>query len=159
MNPRIPLLLVVLSSAPLAQADVYKCVDEAGHVTYTNSKTSARGCTTLSRDQAVSSISGGGRPVAVPPHQSGASSGGAGFPCVDSGTQKARDGDRRRILEDELSAEQKGLDIARRELEEQQLARYGNASGGGDRLQSSREKVQLHERNIEALRREIGNLR
>ena len=59
----------------------------------------------------------------------------------------------------QLSAEQKGLDIARRELEEQQLARYGNASGGGDRLQSSREKVQLHERNIEALRREIGNLR
>ena len=159
MNTRILLLLATLLCSPLARADVYKCVDEAGHVTYTNTKTSGKGCSTLARDQAVSSVPSGPRPAAVGAPQNGASSGGAGFPRVDTGTQRARDGDRRRILEGELSAEQKSLDAARKELDEQQLSRYANGAAGGDRLQSGKDKVQLHERNVEALRREIGNLR
>lgn len=159
MNTRILLLLATLLCSPLARADVYKCVDEAGHVTYTNTKTSGKGCSTLARDQAVSSVPSGPRPAAVGAPQNGASSGGAGFPRVDTGTQRARDGDRRRILEGELSAEQKSLDAARQELDEQQLSRYANGAAGGERLQSGKDKVQLHERNVEALRREIGNLR
>ena len=159
MNKRILLLLATLLCSPLARADVYKCVDEAGHVTYTNSKTSGKGCSTLARDQAVSSVPSGPRPAAVGAPQNGASSGGAGFPRVDTGTQRARDSDRRRILEGELGAEQRGLDAARKELEELQLSRYANGAAGGDRLQSGKDKVQLHERNVEALRREIGNLR
>ncbi|MBP7392552.1 MAG: DUF4124 domain-containing protein [Zoogloea sp.] len=159
MNKRILLLLATLLCSPLARADVYKCVDEAGHVTYTNTKTSGKGCSTLARDQAVSSVPSGPRPAAVGAPQNGASSGGAGFPRVDTGTQRARDGDRRRILEGELSAEQKSLDAARQELDEQQLSRYANGAAGGERLQSGKDKVQLHERNVEALRREIGNLR
>ena len=90
-------------------------------------------------------------------HQGGASAGAAGFPRIDSGTQRARDTDRRRILEQELTTEQQGLDAARRELDEQA------ARNGGDRnsvrAQPLRDKVQLHERNVEALRREISNLR
>ena len=159
MNKRILLLLATLLCSPLARADVYKCVDEAGHVTYTNTKTSGKGCSTLARDLAVSSVPSGPRPAAVGAPQNGASSGGAGFPRVDTGTQRARDGDRRRILEGELSAEQKSLDAARQELDEQQLSRYANGAAGGERLQSGKDKVQLHERNVEALRREIGNLR
>ena len=159
MNTRILLLLATLLCSPLARADVYKCVDEAGHVTYTNTKTSGKGCSTLARDQAVSSVPGGPRPAVVGSPQNGASSGGAGFPRVDTGTQRARDSDRRRILEGELSAEQKSLDAARQELDEQQLSRYANGAAGGERLQSGKDKVQLHERNVEALRREIGNLR
>ena len=153
MNKRILLLLATLLCSPLARADVYKCVDEAGHVTYTNTKTSGKGCSTLARDQAVSSVPSGPRPAAVGAPQNGASSGGAGFPRVDTGTQRARDGDRRRILEGELSAEQKSLDAARQELDEQQLSRYANGAAGGERLQSGKDKVQLHERNVEALRR------
>ncbi len=99
-------------------------------------------------------------PVAAP--QNGASSGGAGFPRVDSGTQKARDTDRRRILEEELNSEQKSLEVARKELEDQESVRYGNERNYQkvlDRVQPYKDKVQLHERNIEALRREISNLR
>ena len=59
MNKRILLLLATLLCSPLARADVYKCVDEAGHVTYTNTKTSGKGCSTLARDQAVSSVPSG----------------------------------------------------------------------------------------------------
>lgn len=165
MTPRISLLLASLLCSPLAIADIYKCVDEAGHVTYTNNKPTGRGCNTLSRDQAVSSVPGPStpsRPVSVPAPQSGASSAGVGFPRVDSGTQKARDNDRRRILEDELAAEQKSLETARKELEEQESVRYGNERNYQkvlDRVQPYKDKVQLHERNIEALRREISNLR
>lgn len=60
-------------------------------------------------------------------------------------------------FEQELTTEQQGLDAARRELDEQA------ARNGGDRnsvrAQPLRDKVQLHERNVEALRREISNLR
>lgn len=165
MTPRITLLLASLLCSPLAIADIYKCVDEAGHVTYTNNKPTGRGCNTLSRDQAVSSVPGPSVPsrtASVPSPQGGASSAGTGFPRVDPGTQKARDNDRRRILEDELTAEQKSLDAARKELEEQEAVRYGNERNYQkvlDRLQPYKDKVQLHERNIEALRREISNLR
>ena len=165
MNPRLLLLLAALCCSPLARADIFKCVDEAGHVTYTNSRGPGKGCTTLARDQAVSSVPGGSglaRPAPGLAPQSGASSGAAGFPRVDSGTQKARDGDRRRILDQELSTEQRSLDAARRELDEQASARNGadrNSARAAERLQPFRDKVQLHERNIEALRREISNLR
>ena len=165
MNPRLLLLLAALCCSPLPRADIFECVDEAGHVTYTNSRGPGKGCTTLARDQAVSSVPGGSglaRPAPVLAPQSGASAGAAGFPRVDSGTQKARDGDRRRILDQELSTEQRSLDAARRELDEQASARNGadrNSARAAERLQPFRDKVQLHERNIEALRREISNLR
>jgi hypothetical protein len=48
----------------------------------------------------------------------------AGFPRVDTGTQKARDSDRRRILDEELASEQKALDAARRDLASQESIRY-----------------------------------
>lgn len=40
------------------------------------------------------------------------------FPRISPDTQKARDNDRRRILEQELAAEQKSLEEARRDLNE-----------------------------------------
>jgi hypothetical protein len=162
MTLRISLLLAALLCSPLVRADIFKCVDEAGHVTYTNNKPSGKGCNTLARDQAVSSVSGGSRPVAAPSPSNGASSGSAGFPRVDSGTQKARDTDRRRILDEELAAEQRSLEGAQKLLAEQEAVRYGderNYQRVLDRLQPFKDKVQLHERNVEALKREIGNLR
>lgn len=162
MTLRISLLLAALLCSPLVRADIFKCVDEAGHVTYTNNKPSGKGCNTLARDQAVSSVPGGSRPLAPSSPSNGASSGSAGFPRVDSGTQKARDTDRRRILDEELAAEQRSLEGAQKLLAEQEAVRYGderNYQRVLDRLQPFKDKVQLHERNVEALKREIGNLR
>ena len=70
--------------------------------------------------------------------------------------------DRRRILDQELSSEQRSLEAARRELEEQESTRNGadrSSARAAERVQPYRDKVQLHERNVEALRREISNLR
>ena len=86
----------------------------------------------------------------------------AGFPKVDGDTQKARDNDRRKILEQELATEQKNLDQAKKELAEQEAVRTGderNYQRVIERLQPFKDKVALHERNIEALKKEIGNLK
>ena len=134
-------------------ADVYKCVDEDGHVTYTNTKPSPKAkCTALSRDQRVSTVPGRAANTPSP----------AGFPKVSGDAQKARDNDRRTILEQELVTEQKNLDQARKELAEQEAVRTGderNYQRVLDRLQPFKDKVSLHERNLEALKKEIGNLK
>jgi Domain of unknown function (DUF4124) len=141
-------------AAPLAWADVYKCMDDDGHVTYTNTKPSAKSkCTALSRDQRVSTVPGRAAPAAPSP---------AGFPKVDGDTQKARDNDRRKILDQELATEQKNLEQAKKDLSEQEAVRTGderNYERVIARLQPYKDKVALHERNIEALKKEIGNLR
>lgn len=163
MIPRLSLMLAALLSVSPVWADIFKCVDEAGHITYTNSKATGRGCSTLSRDQAVSSVPGPSRPAAAPPSapQNGASSSGANFPRVDTGTQKARDSDRRRILDEELVNEQRALESAKRELSIQESLRTDERSyqKALERIQPYRDKVQIHERNIEALHKEISNLR
>ena len=92
----------------------------------------------------------------------------ADFPRVNENQQRARDNDRRAILEQELASEEKNLDSAKKQLAEQeaQVLPDERIAGGGikgaqreARLQGFRDKVQLHERNIESIRREIGNLK
>lgn len=147
----------LLAALP-AHADVWKCVDADGHITYTNAKSAAKGCRVLSQDKAVSTIPGGR--VATPSP--------ANFPKVDGDTQKARDNDRRKILEQELANEQKNLEQARKDLAEQEgiVHPHERIAGGAingakvqERLQGYRDTLALHERNIEALKKEIGNLR
>jgi hypothetical protein len=156
---KIAVVGLAVLTVPLAWADVFKCVDDDGHVTYTNSKPSAKAkCTVLSRDQRVSTVPGRAEGTPSPTR----------FPKVDGETQKGRDNDRRRILEQELAAEQKLLEQAKKELAEQEatvLPQERNVGGTinapkvQERLQSHRDKVALHERNIEALKKEIGNLK
>jgi hypothetical protein len=84
------------------------------------------------------------------------------FPSVDRDTQRKRDAGRRSILEDELAAEEQNLQEARRQLEEQEAIRLGserNYQRYLDRVQPFREAVENHERNVQALQRELENLR
>ncbi len=152
-------LLAVVAAAGVvgtAQADIYKCIGAGGHVTYTNQKTTDKGCSLLSKDQAVSTVpspKSASKPAAASP---------AGFPKVDSDTQKKRDTDRRAILEAELQTEESNLDQAKKELAAQESVRLGgekNYQKMLDRLQPYKEQVALHERNIEALKKEIANLK
>lgn len=153
-----PLLFLLLGLAPvMAGADtLYKCVDEHGRTMYTNQKSVGRNCTVMSQDKPVSTFSAPparARPAAPSPE---------GFPKVSGETQKSRDSDRRRILEDELANERRALDEARRALAEQEAIREGgerNYQRVLDRLKPYQDKVQLHERNIEALQKELANLR
>ena len=90
------------------------------------------------------------------------------FPKVDENTQRSRDTDRRRILENELAEEQKNLEQAKKVLAEQETMilpseriKGGAVSGGEveERVQPYKDKVALHERNIEAIQKELSRLR
>lgn len=84
------------------------------------------------------------------------------FPSVDSETQRGRDDERLTILEGELDAEQKRLDTARQQLQEQESVRLGderNYQRFLDRVQPYKDAVENHERNVQAIQSEIGNLR
>ena len=126
---------------------LYKCTDAEGHATYTNTK-GGKHCIVLSREQPVSSFS---TPRAKPNTATPAD-----FPKVAASEQKARDGDRRVILDQELASEQKNLDEAKKTLAQHEASSAGK---GPEQIKPYRDTVQLHERNIEALRKEIANLK
>lgn len=114
---------------------MYKCTTRSGNVAYFNVP------------------GGGGATTARAPAP-------AGFPKVDADTQKGRDSVRHKVLNDELATEEKLLGEAR--------AAYGdgtppplpdekaNAQKYADRLARLRQAVSLHEKNIDALKRELA---
>ena len=86
----------------------------------------------------------------------------ANFPRIDSGTQKKRDDVRRAVLEEELASEQKNLDEAKRQLAAGEKPLPGEKADMPDyqaRLKQLRSAVERHERNVAAIRKEIGNVR
>lgn len=157
-----PVALLLLASMPV-QADVmYQCVDESGHKSFSNIKSTEKGARCTAMDLGV--------PVAVPPPRAAAvkTPTPASFPKVDDNAQKSRDTDRRRILDSELAAEQKNLEQVKKDLAEQEATvlpserMQGGAISGGklqERIQPYKDKAALHERNIEAIQKEIAKLR
>ncbi len=150
MKPTLLLSLLCLAGPALADT-LYKCTDADGRTTYTNNKGAAKNCVVISRDKPVSTFS-------APRAQPNAPTPGD-FPKVGAGEQKARDGDRRAILEQELASEQKSLDEAKKTLAQQEAAVPAGQAKSADRLKSYQDTVQLHERNVEALKKELGNLK
>ncbi len=146
----LALLIVALPISAMAQT-IYKCVDANGSTTYASARL----------DKNCKAISSGPENSLPAPPKARAASGAAanpspaGFPRVGEDTQKARDGDRRHILEQELAGEQRSLEQAKRELAEQEAAK----GGPSDRTAPYRDRVGQHERNIQAIQKELGNLR
>jgi hypothetical protein len=145
-----------LALAAPAWADTFKCVDANGRPTYTNMKEETKGknCSVVMRE--ISVVPAG--PAART--NSAATRSPEGFPKVDPATQKARDGARRRILEEELSGEEKALMEAKAELAEQEGIRTGDEKNYQrvlDRLQKYKDEVERHQNNVEALKKELSN--
>lgn len=141
------LLLALWATA--VSADIWECVDESGNKRFTNLRNEAKGCKLLNV----------GPPNTLPIAKSESKSTPPGFPKVDGNTQKQRDNDRRKILEQELANEERLLAQARKELEEQESMRLGSEKNFQrvlDRLEPYKKKVKLHEDNIANLRRELA---
>jgi hypothetical protein len=160
MKPSLLVLALAASATLPVHADtLYKCQNAEGRTTYTNQKT-GKNCEVISQDKPVSGFSA--------PPQKPRQATPADFPRVNGEQQRARDGDRRAILEQELANEQRNLEAARRALaeNENQVLPEERIAGGGiqggkrdARIQTFRDKLQLHERNIESIRRELANLK
>lgn len=161
MTNRIFLLLAAAAAAlPVQASTLYKCVGPDGRTTYTNQNL-GKHCEVISQDSPVTIFS---PPPAPRPRQATP----ADFPRVDADQQRARDNNRRAILEKELANEQKNLESARRELATQEnlFPPEERIAGGGiqgarreARLQSHRDTLRLHERNIESISRELARLK
>ncbi|HUL90831.1 MAG TPA: DUF4124 domain-containing protein [Burkholderiales bacterium] len=126
------------------QSEVYKCPDASGRPTYTNVKRDIVGksCTLVSKEVQVV-------PAQLPPRDKSSA-------VVD------RNQNRRKILESELQNEQQLLSDARQKLTEQEGLRQGderNYARVQERLKPYQEAVELHTKNIEQLRGELGRLR
>ena len=146
------LILVGLAAPWTAQAqvtEIYKCVQPNGRSLYTSDKreTAGRKCELVSRQ------------VNVVPGSKGQSP--SGFPKESSAQRASAKERQREILQRELATEEELLGKAQKDLSEQEAIRTGgeqNYQRVLDRLQPFKDIVETHQKNIEALRRELGNL-
>lgn len=158
--PHFGALIVALAGllaagTALGQAsEIYKCLDERGRPLYTSDKreTAGKKCELVSRE------------VNVVPAQKPApkQASPAGFPkesTADRANAKSR---QRETLERELRQEETMLADARRKLAEQEAIRTGDEKNYArvlDRLKPYQDAVEVHQKNVDALKRELGNLR
>lgn len=160
MKPcHLTLLLFVLATP--VWADIYKHVDEHGNITFTN--TPIKGAQRILIEPTTPTQRPGttAKPGQTPPRTGTATP--SSFPRVDADTQKERDVNRRRILEEELASEQRLLAERKKELADAEITRTAEERNNPqrylERLGRLRENLQLHEKNIAALQTELNKLR
>jgi hypothetical protein len=150
-------LACLLALSPALRAEIYECMESSGSKLFTSDpkEAKAKGCKAMNLG-APNTISTG-----KPPAKTGAPT-PKDFPKVDKDTQKQRDNDRRRLLEQELASEEKLLAQAKKELAEQESIRLGsevNYQRVLNRLEPFKKKVALHENNVANLKRELAGTR
>ncbi len=140
-----------LAAPALAQVtEIYRCVEPSGRSLYTSDKreTAGRKCELVSRQVNVAPA-----PKAKP---------AAGKFPKESPEERAASRERQRqVLQKELATEEQLLEKARKDLAGQEAIRLGeekNYARVEQRLQPFKDSVETHQKNIEALKRELGNL-
>jgi septal ring factor EnvC (AmiA/AmiB activator) len=141
------------AGSALAQVEtIWSCKDNNGrtHVTNLKEDTDGKDCRILQQQ----------RVTVVPAAKPGAKS-PAGFPresASDRVTSKAKQRD---TIERELTQEQSMLADARKKLSEQESIRSGDEKNFArvlERLKPYQDTVEVHEKNVDALKRELNNL-
>ena len=180
--PPVVLLASVIVAVPaLAQGDqlqtMWNCKDKDGRVLLTSLKedTVGKECRIIqqSRVTIVPATQVPAAPSKAAPGASGTpgtkpaaptastSPSPSGFP-KETPTDRLKGREKQRaILEGELSQEEQLLAQAKRELAQQESTRSGDERNYAkvlERLQKYRDNVEVHEKNIEALKRELANL-
>jgi hypothetical protein len=150
--------LLALSGAAQAQ-QIFLCVDAEGRKELTDSR-KGNNCKALDLPN----------PSIAAPRESGRKGGAAAapavapanFPKVDTSEQKARDADRRAILTEELNTENKKLAELRKEYNNGEPERHGderNYTKYLERVAAMKDNIARSEKNVEALQREIANIK
>jgi len=147
-----------------AQGGVYLCTNASGGRELTDSYRS--GCKTLNLPGSIPAPQSAPRRASQAPAPSLAPRAPMAtptdFPKVDNAQQKARDNDRREILNEELRMEERKLAEARKEFNSGEPERQGNERNFAkyqERVEMMRDSISRMEKNTEALRREIANIK
>tara|TARA_R110002073_G_scaffold94594_7_gene219935 strand:+ start:1004 stop:1483 length:480 start_codon:yes stop_codon:yes gene_type:complete len=149
-------ILITVGIPPItyAKSEIYKHIDENGHITYINKPVK------------------GGKKLLTAPFSPRSKLKKAGshknFPKVHANTQKKRDSKRRQILEKELVTETKLLADTRQNLSNMEKNSTlfttkinqpnHEAVQYKEKIKMIQNKVILHQRNIVALKKELANL-
>jgi hypothetical protein len=157
----------LLAALPaIGHAQIWRC-ENNGVVEYSNNPASGRDakCRTVDLPNLTTipapKLPSQPGPAARPPGAA-ATPTPAGFPRVDTGAQRTRDADRRRILEDELKKEEMRLAELRSEFNNGEPERRGderNYQRYLDRVQRLKEDIARSESAVSSLRREMAALK
>jgi len=156
---RLALLAAVLMGQAHAQSTqvetLWNCKDKDGKTMLTNqqSDTVGKECRIV-HQQRVTVVPGTAKPAAKGPSPSN-------FPKESANDRAAAREKQRQTLERELAQEQDLLAGAQRKLAEQEAIRSGDEKNYArvlERLRPYRDAVEVHTKNIEALKRELSNL-
>ena len=164
----LSLLLTVFMLPQLAFAEIYKHVDADGRITYSNVK--IKGGKKLNLEPADTNFgneSNNSDAVAkrAPATRTATP---ASFPKVDASTQNQRDNKRKEILQSELDAEKKALEDAKKAYAEgaekpevyktKQGKTFRNVAKFDEKMKSLQAEIDVHQRNIELLEKEMNNI-
>lgn len=162
MRSIFPLILVAAATCGQAYAQapsgavetLWNCKDKDGRTILTNEKkdTVGRECRVVQQQ----------RVTVVPSTKPGSKSASPqNFPKESTSDRLAAKDKQRQTLERELSQEETLLGDARRKLAEQEAVRGGDEKNYAkvlERLQPYKDAIEVHNKNIEALKRELANL-
>jgi hypothetical protein len=163
---RAALTFVAALAVPLAadaqSTEIFLCVDESGQKSFQNTG-NVKGCKRLDT-QPILTVPAPRLPPARAQQAAAerVTVSPASFPRVDGETQRTRDSDRRRILEDELRAEEEKLGRLKGEFNNGEPERRGDERNYAlyrERTQRLAEDIARSETNVTALRRELSLLR
>jgi len=159
-------MILMLAWADVWAQTAYRCEKPDGSIVYTNIREidSCRSVEAPERFIAPSGAASARQQQRSSAKRSRRSSGGntatasrSNANRVQSATQLTRDQKRRAILEEELALEQKNLAEAKAQLNAQ-VAGQKKANTSDTAVKAQQDKVMAHQRNIEALRRELARI-
>ncbi|NEX62044.1 DUF4124 domain-containing protein [Noviherbaspirillum galbum] len=156
-------LLAAATTGAFAQSAIFKCTNKNGTVEYTNIGDN-KGCVkpNLENTTIIPAPASVKKAQAQQTASAKQASSPADFPKVDSSTQKARDTDRKQILLDEMRAEEQKLAGLKKEFNNGEPERRGderNYAKYQERVALMKQDIERSEKNIEALKRELGNMK
>jgi type IV secretory pathway VirB10-like protein len=138
--------------------EIYRCVDAEGRRHYTNTKRETGGM----KCELVTSQVNVAPPLAKPPPKPpSAPSAPSAFPRETAREGASARERQREILQKELASEEQALSKARQALSEQEAVRSGeerNDARVEERQQPYKDSDETHQKNVEALKRELANL-
>lgn len=154
------MLCGALAQAPAHAQGIYLCQDAAGRKILTDSYKT--GCKTLDIATSIPAPSSARKSGPAPARANPPAPTPSDFPKVDNAQQRARDNDRREILNEELRMEEKKLAEMRKEYNGGEPERQGNERNYAkyqERVAQMADSISRAEKNIEALKREIANIK
>jgi hypothetical protein len=160
IKPMLTLLtLLCVTGLTPARAEIYKYVDENGHVTFTDMvRKGVKPNQVYNLPGGPTRLGSGGNSNA----KKNISFRPADFPRIDPTTQRKRDDLRRQVLQEELANERQNLDEAKRQLALGTRTMPGERTSDGSYLNRTRrlqDAVEQHESNIGAIQKELGSAR